>query len=118
MADNTSVWPIFRWANWGLSDDRFTGIVNSFYYSENLEVREDMRSIYPCEQAIIATWWATITWTPVKILQISSSNWIVLSKKTIYILDWETNTVSGTTYTVTDNLSCIVQVIVLLISLT
>lgn len=104
MADNTSVWPIFRWANWGLSDDRFTGIVNSFYYSENLEVREDMRSIYPCEQAIIATWWATVTWTPVKILQISSSNWIVLSKKTIYILDWETNTVSSTTYTVTDNL--------------
>ena len=47
MADNTKIWPIFRWANWGLSDDLFTGIKNSFYYSNDMEIREDAKSIYP-----------------------------------------------------------------------
>ncbi len=47
MADNTKIWPIFRWANWGLSDDLFTGIRNSFYYSNDMEIRQDAKSIYP-----------------------------------------------------------------------
>ena len=47
MADNTKIWPIFRWANWWLSDDLFTGIRNSFYYSNNIEIREDSKSIFP-----------------------------------------------------------------------
>jgi len=47
MADNTKIWPIFRWANWWLSDDLFTGIQNSFYYSNNMEIREDAKSIFP-----------------------------------------------------------------------
>lgn len=47
MADNTKIWPIFRWANWGLSDDLFTGIRNSFYFSNNMEIRQDAKSIYP-----------------------------------------------------------------------
>lgn len=47
MADNTKIWPIFRWANWGLSDDLFTGIRNSFYYSNDMEIREDAKSIFP-----------------------------------------------------------------------
>lgn len=47
MADNTKIWPIFRWANWGLSDDLFTGIRNSFYFSNDMEIREDAKSIYP-----------------------------------------------------------------------
>jgi len=47
MADNTKIWPIFRWANWGLSDDPFTGIKNSFYFSNDMEIREDAKSIYP-----------------------------------------------------------------------
>ena len=47
MADNTKIWPIFRWANGGLSDDLFTGIKNSFYYSNDMEIREDAKSIFP-----------------------------------------------------------------------
>jgi hypothetical protein len=47
MAENTKIWPIFRWANWGLSDDLFTGIRNSFYFSNNMEIREDAKSIFP-----------------------------------------------------------------------
>ena len=47
MADTTKIWPIFRWANWWLSDDLFTGIKNSFYYSNDMEIREDAKSAYP-----------------------------------------------------------------------
>lgn len=47
MADNTKIWPIFRWANWWLSDDLFTGIKNSFYFSNDMEIREDAKSIFP-----------------------------------------------------------------------
>lgn len=47
MADNTKIWPIFRWANWGLSDDLFTGIRNSFYYSNDMEIRQDAKSTFP-----------------------------------------------------------------------
>ena len=55
MVDSsTKIWPIFRWANWGLSDDLFTGIQNSFYYSNLLEIREDAKSIYPRSLPAIA----------------------------------------------------------------
>ena len=47
MADNTKIWPIFRWANWWLSDDLFTGIKNSFYFSNDMEIRQDAKSIFP-----------------------------------------------------------------------
>ena len=47
MAESAKIWPIFRWANWWLSDDLFTGIRNSFYYSNDMEIREDAKSIYP-----------------------------------------------------------------------
>lgn len=47
MADTTKIWPIFRWANWGLSDDLFTGIRNSFYFSNDMEIREDAKSTFP-----------------------------------------------------------------------
>lgn len=47
MADTTKIWPIFRWANWGLSDDLFTGIRNSFYFSNDMEIRTDAKSIFP-----------------------------------------------------------------------
>ena len=47
MADTTKIWPIFRWANWGLSDDLFTGTKNSFYFSNDMEIREDAKSIFP-----------------------------------------------------------------------
>ena len=47
MADTTKIWPIFRWANWGLSDDLFTGIRNSFYFSNDMEIRQDAKSAFP-----------------------------------------------------------------------
>ena len=47
MADTTKIWPIFRWANWWLSDDLFTGIKNSFYYSNDMEIRQDAKSTFP-----------------------------------------------------------------------
>jgi hypothetical protein len=91
------IWPIFRWANWGLSDDLFTGIQNSFYYSQNLEIREDMRSIYPCNQAIIASWGSTVSWTPVKMLQLSSWSWAVFSSQRVYVLDPDTGNINAGT---------------------
>jgi len=45
MAESNIVAPIFRWANWWIADDIFTGINNSYFYSENLEVRENSRGI-------------------------------------------------------------------------
>ena len=92
MADNTKIWPIFRWANWGLSDDLFTGIQNSFYYSKNLEIREDMRSIYPCPQAKIET---TVTWTPTKILQYDSDKRAVFSNSSVYVFDSDDSSVTS-----------------------
>ena len=47
MAENTKIWPIFRWANGWISDDLFTGIKNSYYYSNDMEIREDAKSIFP-----------------------------------------------------------------------
>ena len=47
MADTAKIWPIFRWANWWLSDDLFTGIKNSFYFSNDMEIRQDAKSAYP-----------------------------------------------------------------------
>lgn len=95
MADNTKIWPIFRWANWGLSDDLFTGIQNSFYYSQNLEIREDMRSIYPCAQSVVSSSWATIVGNASKILKYAADTWAVFSWNDVYVLDSVHNTVSA-----------------------
>jgi len=93
-ADNTNIWPIFRWANGWLSDDLFTGIVNSFYYSQNLEIREDMRSIYPCPQSKVATASATVYSTPVKFLQYENTKWAIFSGDKVYSFDTSTETVT------------------------
>lgn len=97
MADNTKIWPIFRWANWWLSDDLFTGIQNSFFYSQNLEIREDMRSIYPCNQAKIAAGGATLSGTPVKMIQYGTYTWAVFSGAKVYVFNSNTNTIDGGT---------------------
>lgn len=97
MADNTKIWPIFRWANWWLSDDLFTGIQNSFFYSQNLEIREDMRSIYPCNQAKIAAGGATLSGTPVKMIQYNTYTWAVFSGAKVYVFNSNTNTIDGGT---------------------
>ena len=50
MSNETKIWPIFRWANGWLSDDLFTWVANSFYFSNDMEVRLDAKSIYPCKK--------------------------------------------------------------------
>lgn len=74
MDSSTKIWPIFRWANWWLSDDLFTGIQNSYYYSNLLEIREDAKSTYPFDRPSVygdgdnVTLW-TETKKPVAIIQ-------------------------------------------------
>ena len=102
MADNTKIWPIFRWANWGLSDDLFTGIRNSFYYSNDMEIRQDAKSIYPKPQPAYAgdvfhhidlwdwssgkhivkncTYWA------------EDAGWLVCTDNVIYLVQWVSST--------------------------
>jgi hypothetical protein len=45
MAESNVIAPIFRWANWWIADDIFTGIDNSYFYSENVEIRENSKGI-------------------------------------------------------------------------
>lgn len=103
MADNTAkVWPIFRWANWWLSDDLFTGIRNSFYYSNDMEIRLDAKSAYPKPIPTYAwDWWINLwDWSNgkhnVKSVTYSyeDGGWIVCSEKTIYLVKLNTWVVS------------------------
>ena len=93
MADNTKIWPIFRWANWWLSDDLFTGIKNSFYFSNDMEIREDAKSIFPKKVPAYAddntgiNVWDWSGWkTRVVNVTYSSQDaaWIVCCNRTIY----------------------------------
>ena len=97
MADNTKIWPIFRWANWWLSDDLFTGIRNSFYYSNDMEIREDAKSIFPKWVPAYAdtdkrfTIWSWDTSTnalaPVAILYWANDyGWLIFTKRDIYLV--------------------------------
>ena len=45
MAESNVIAPIFRWANWWIADDIFTWITNSYFYSENIEIRENAQGI-------------------------------------------------------------------------
>ena len=94
MADNTKIWPIFRWANWWLSDDLFTGIKNSFYFSNNMEIRQDAKSIFPSPRPAYSTSeWADLwTWEnynhSVKCTTYSSQDgwWVVCTDRYIYLV--------------------------------
>ena len=55
MAESNVVAPIFRWANWWISDDIFTGIANSYFYSENIEIRENAQWISLSKKLVQAT---------------------------------------------------------------
>ncbi len=102
MADNTRIWPIFRWANGGLSDDLFTGIRNSFYYSNDMEIRLDAKSIYPKpvpayadDSTSIAVWtWDTGEHDVICVTYSSNDNgWIVCTERKIYkVSSWWTVT--------------------------
>lgn len=37
--------PLFRWAYWGLSDDLYNGISNSFYEAKNLDIRDNASGV-------------------------------------------------------------------------
>lgn len=94
MADyyskTTAVWPIFAGANWWLSDDMFTWIRNSFDYSENLEIREDMRSIYPC---VLPNINESVNWIPTASTKINDTTFVIwTSTWYIYTYDWTTKT--------------------------
>jgi hypothetical protein len=93
MADTTKIWPIFRWANWGLSDDLFTGIRNSFYFSNYMEIREDAKSIspkwvpaYADTDKWVTVWDGTTYKRNAKCVTYSANDWwwIVCSDRTIY----------------------------------
>jgi hypothetical protein len=93
MADTTKIWPIFRWANWGLSDDLFTGIRNSFYFSNDMEIREDAKSIFPKPVPAYAddnAWiniWDWSSWKQNVVCVTYSANdawWIVCTDRVIY----------------------------------
>ena len=96
MADNTKIWPIFRWANGGLSDDLFTGIKNSFYYSNDMEIRQDAKSIFPKPVPAYAdsdtdiTVWDGSSWkNNVKNITYSSKDgwWLVCTDRVIYLVE-------------------------------
>lgn len=94
MAENTKIWPIFRWANGWISDDLFTGIQNSYYYSDKIEVREDAKSIYPSTvPTTLGDAWSYTLWTetdkPVEMLMTQDSNTdlYVFVGKSVYVID-------------------------------
>ena len=99
MADNTKIWPIFRWANWWLSDDLFTGIKNSFYFSNDMEIRQDAKSIFPKKVPAYAdaTKWVNI-WDggsyKHNVINVTYSSvdvgWLICTDRIIYLLeaDW------------------------------
>jgi len=76
MAESNVVAPIFRWANGWIADDIFTGINNSYFYSENVEVRENSRWISLSKKL------AQATTTTDKI------NVIVKATSTLFIAAW------------------------------
>lgn len=94
MADNTKIWPIFRWANGGLSDDLFTGIRNSFYYSNDMEIRLDAKSIYPMwvpayadEDARVVIWDGSDRTAPKCVFySFEDAWWIVCWEYNIYLV--------------------------------
>lgn len=55
MAESNVVAPIFRWANWWIADDIFTGIQNSYFYSKNIEIRENAQWISLSKRLASAT---------------------------------------------------------------
>lgn len=102
MAGNTKIWPIFRWANWWLSDDLFTGRQFSFYSSNDMEIREDAKSIFPKPVPAYADASTKIDvwdWSSGKrrIINItySSSNawWLVCSTRSIFLVKNSDNSV-------------------------
>jgi hypothetical protein len=49
-----------------------------------------MRSIYPCNQAKIAAGGATLSGTPVKVIQYDTYTWAVFSGSKVYVFNSNT----------------------------
>lgn len=103
MADTTKIWPIFRWANGGLSDDLFTGIRNSFYFSNDMEIRQDAKSIFPKpvpayadDDTKITVWdWSSYERNAINVTYSASDIWwLVCSQRSIYKIAAWTNVVT------------------------
>lgn len=101
MADNTKIWPIFRWANWWLSDDLFTGIKNSFYFSNDIEIRQDAKSAFPkpvpayadASTSVDVGTWASWQYRVKNVTYWSKDWWwIVCLNRDIYLVAWWTAT--------------------------
>lgn len=95
MADTTKIWPIFRWANWWLSDDLFTGIRNSFYFSNDMEIRLDAKSAYPKPVPAYAdpikwvdVWsWGTDTYCVNATYSSEDGGWLVCCWYNVYLVE-------------------------------
>ena len=77
MAESNVIAPIFRWANWWIADDIFTGINNSYFYSENIEIRENSKGISLSKKLVQDT---TTTY---------QINVIVKANKNLFIAWWK-----------------------------
>ena len=100
MAETAKIWPIFRWANWWLSDDLFTGIRNSFYFSNDMEIREDAKSIFPmwvpayADSDTCIDVWPSTWYRPVKSVTYWNHDWwLVCDLHSIYSVNENTKTV-------------------------
>lgn len=102
MADTTKIWPIFRWANWWLSDDLFTGIRNSFYFSNDMEIRQDAKSVFPKwvpAYADVNKWinvWDWDTWKH-RVKNVTKTRWdwwVIVCDKVIFSVNFGTSTVT------------------------
>lgn len=98
MADNTKIWPIFRSANWWLSDDLFTGVKNSFYYSNNMEIREDSKSIYPKQNpryTLFDLWLRSSVWSVVAVLSFNNARYAFAEKSIFKIYNGAVTTIAS-----------------------
>ena len=76
MAESNVIAPVFRGANWGIADDVFTWINNSYFSSKNIEVRENARGISLSKKLVA---WTTTT---------GRINVIVKATSSMYVAFW------------------------------
>ena len=75
MAESNVIAPIFRWANWGIADDVFTWITDSYFSSKNIEVRENARGISLSKKLVS---WTTTSNQINVITKISTTTYVAL----------------------------------------
>lgn len=63
--------PIFRWASWGISDDIFSGIKDSYVSSKNINIRDNSKGI-SLNKALVLDSWVVVTEKINEIIKISN----------------------------------------------